>query len=176
MIIAYKLTDSDMQTHNMFQWELGKEYTTSGKGNLCSAGWLHFYTHPLLAMLLNPIHADIKNPRLFMAEVGGKNKLDHGLKVGYTRGRLTKEMPLPMVTTEQSVRFAILCALEVYDNADFIAWANKWLSGEDKTEAAAEAAEAEAGAAVWAGAAAGAWAGGNKEINLIAIAIKVVGG
>src|SRR5205823_448610 len=59
-----------------------------------------------------------------------------------------KKIALPVVTTEQKVRFAILCALEVYKEPSFVAWAADWMSGKDRiqraAEAAAEAAEAEA--------------------------------
>ena len=55
---GYKLTNQEMQTHNGFQWELGEWQETSGEGGLCGPGWLHYYSDPLLAVLLNPIHAD----------------------------------------------------------------------------------------------------------------------
>ena len=35
------------------------------------AGWLHCYSDPLLAVLLNPIHGNYDNPRLFEAEIEG---------------------------------------------------------------------------------------------------------
>src|SRR3989304_4485465 len=68
---AYKLTDQQMRTYGDCQWTLGEWKETSGEGNLCGPGWLHFYTHPLLAALLNPIHANIQNPRLFRVEAEG---------------------------------------------------------------------------------------------------------
>ena len=146
--ITCKLTRQDMTTHNGFQWEVGKWYKTDGQGNLCGPGWLHGYTHPLLAALLNPIHADIDEPRLWAVEIEGQRKDDNGLKFGATRMRLVKELPLPEVTTEQHIKFAILCAKQVYDNPSWNQWAD------DRAAAAAEAAEA-AGAA---GAAWAAWA------------------
>jgi hypothetical protein len=139
----YKLTDQKMQTRNSFQWELNKPAPAlSGKGGLCSAGWYHFYTSPLLAVLLNPIHANISEPRLFEAEVGGKCKTDRGLKEGYTKGTLVKEIPLPVVTLTQKVAFGILCALEVYKKPSFVKWAKDWLKNTDRTYAAAEAVRA----------------------------------
>src|SRR6266496_3568750 len=128
METLYKLTDENMQTFRGFQWELGEEQIVPGMGELCSTGWLHAYTDPLLAVLLNPMHARIANPRLFRCQ-GEVGKTDHGLKVGCVRLTLAEEMPLPVVTTEQRVKFAILCALSVYHEATFAAWANAWLSG-----------------------------------------------
>jgi hypothetical protein len=88
----YKLTDKNMQTHNGFQWKLDKWYKVSGNGPLCEKGWFHLYHHPLLAVLLQPIHVDFKLPmRLFEAECKGKSKDDCGLKIGFTKVRLIKD-------------------------------------------------------------------------------------
>lgn len=109
-IIGYKLTDQKMQTHGGFQWEIGVEKSTNGEGDLCGPGWLHFYQSPLLAMLLNPIHANFSEPRLFKARVGGEIKEDRGLKAGATHMTLFEEMPLPIITLQQRVKFAKNCA------------------------------------------------------------------
>jgi hypothetical protein len=136
-MIKYKLTDRNMQTRNNFQWELGKLYEVKGEGDLCTNGWFHFYDNPELAVLLNPIHANINNPRLFEAEVSGKHKDNMGLKYGWQKARLVRELPAPKFTENQVVAFGIYCAKEVYKNADFSEWANNWLSGKDRTAAAA---------------------------------------
>jgi hypothetical protein len=145
----YKLTDQRMQTRNGFQWELNKTYTTNGKGYLCGPGWLHVYEHPLLAVLLNPIHADIKNPRLFRCKIGGKCLKNKGLKCGYTKVTLTKELQLPQLTLTQRIAFGILCAKQVYKNKRWNTWANDWLSNKNRNniDAAAYAAYAAAYAA-----------------------------
>ena len=134
MKIAYKLTDSEMKTHRGFQWELGKWYETTGRWSLYSPGWLHFYSNPLIGLFLNPIHANIKNPRLFRAEVKGRGLDDHGLVCGYTKARLVEELPVPQISFVQRVRFAILCAKKVYKEKEWNKWANNWLSGKDRTE------------------------------------------
>ena len=145
--VVYKLTNRDMTTHGGFRWELGKQATAPGEGELCGPGWLHCYSDPLLAVFLNPIHANIKNPRLFRAEAGGKSKHDHGLKSGYTKMTLIEEIPMPDITTEQRVRFAILCTMKIYHDPAYVSWAEGWLSGKDRSVAAAEAA---AQATAWA--------------------------
>lgn len=155
---VYKLTNQSMQTHNGYQWALAEWRATNGKGDLCGPGWLHAYDDPLLAVLLNPVHANLARPRLFEATGAGERRDDRGLKCAYTRLRLDKEIPLPTVTTEQRVRFAIGCALAVYHESGFIAWANAWLTGADRREGrAARAAAWEAVAAARAALAA-AWA------------------
>ena len=137
MKIAYKLIGSEMKTHKGFQWELGKWYETTGKGKLCSSSWLHFYNDPLVGLFMNPIYANIPNPRLFRAEVEGKFLDDNGLNCGYTKARLIKELPVPQISPVQRVRFAIFCVKEVYKERKWNKWADNWLSGKDRTKESA---------------------------------------
>ena len=44
------------------------------------------------------------------------------------------------MTPEQRVRFAILCARQVYTEPDWTRWANAWLDGTDRTYESADAA------------------------------------
>jgi len=132
-----KLTDQKMQTYGGYQWTLGEWSEADGVFELCGSGWLHAYTHPLLAVLLNPIHADVSSPRLFVIETDGERKDDRGLKVGFTRMRLVREMPLPTMTPVQIAAFGVLCALEVYGGPNFAHWARGWLSGEDRSPGSA---------------------------------------
>ena len=97
---VYKLTTQDMTTHGDCRWVRGKTKETSGEGGLCGPGWLHWYSDPLLAVIHNPVHADIQNPRLFAARASGKVKRDSAMKSGSTRLTLTREIPLPVVSTE----------------------------------------------------------------------------
>jgi len=154
---VYKLTNRDMTTYVGFRWEIGKQATASGKGDLCGRGWLHCYSDPLLAVLLTN-HADMENPRLFRAEAGGKSKHDRGLQSGYTRMALIEEIPVPDVTTEQRVRFAILCSLKVYHDPAYVSWAEGWLSGKDRSDDAAWIAATTAGGGWIVGAVSAAWA------------------
>jgi len=137
----YKLTDQNMRTYNGFQWELGKEVITDGKDNeLCNNSWLHYYHHPLLAVLLNPIHANIDNSRLFEVKALGKHLDDKGLKGGCTKMTLVKEIELPEITLNQQIAFGILCSLAVYKESTYILWANDWLNNVDRSAARAYAA------------------------------------
>jgi len=122
MKIVYKLTNSKMKTHRGFQWELGKWYKTTGKGDLCSSGWFHFYSDPLVGLFLNPIHANIGNPRLFRAEVKGRGLNDHEAKCRYSRAKLVEELTVPQISNVQRVRFAILCTKEVYKEKKWNEW------------------------------------------------------
>ena len=202
--ILCKLVNQELQTYNKTQWAINEWQIAAGEGKLCSESWLHGYEHPLLAAFLNPIHANIENPRLFAIEVGDRIKKDKGLKFGSSKMRLTHELELPQVSLEQCIRFGILCALEVCQDAAFVTWATGWLSGADRSQKAAKAAAwapADADAAYWAAwaatnaaawaaadaaaaayyaaAAAAAWAADaaaakGKKLDLIAIAKKAV--
>ena len=136
----YKLTDMNMKTYGEYPWVLGKWNRTSGKGDLCGPGWLHAYTSPVLAELLDPIHANFREYRVFRGEASGPVISDSGLKVGYTNMRITEELPRLHITTENRVRFGIACACRVYTSAEYRAWAGRWVSGADRTEAAARVA------------------------------------
>lgn len=134
----YKLTNEKMQTHNKTQWVLNEQKTTDGIGEPCSSSWLHCYCDPLLAILLNPIHANFKSPRLFKIKVGGNLKETGGLKFSFTEMTLLKELPLPKVTLVQRIAFAILCVKEVCKDKDWNEWADNWLSGRDRTKESAQ--------------------------------------
>ena len=150
-MIVYKLTDQNLQTYGSYQWEPGVARETDGEGNLCGPGWLHYYHDPLLSALLNPIHADIADPVLWEAEAEGLHRDDRGLKGGCTRLTLIRQVDLPQITTEQRVRFGILCAKAVCNDRAWNRWADRWLDGSDMSVAAAWAAEA-ADRAAWAAA------------------------
>ena len=140
MPTIYKMTTKTMTTHNDTEWAIGEWMETSGAGELCSEGWLHAYTDPLLAVFLNSIHANIQNPRLFRGLGDGLFKDDSGLKVGYNRMVILEEMVLPSVTLINRVSFGILCAKSVTADKKWNQWADNWLSGKNRTKAAMDTA------------------------------------
>jgi len=164
MIKLYKLTDRDGQTRGGTQWGPGVSHSGTGEGELCGPGWIHAYEHPLIAVLMNPIHAKFKNPRLWEAE-GEVGLRDGQIKCGCKTLTTIREIPLPSITTEMRVRFAILCAKEVCACLSWNAWSDRWLSGEDRSEAAA-------GAASWAAWAAQAAARAAAEASWAAYAAQ----
>ena len=137
MTKLYKLTDENWETHGHTKWGPGVTHgPTSGEGSLCGPGWLHAYTSPELALLLNPIHANFRNPVLWEAE-GEIEKSDSGLMVGVRTLTTIRILDQPEITIEHLVRFAILCALEICTEPGFVAWANAWLSGANRSAYAA---------------------------------------
>ena len=127
---------------------------------MCTDQVLHCYNHPLLAVVFNPMHANIQNPKLFEINVDKIVNTD-GLKFASKSQTLIEEIPLPEISTEQKVEFAIRVAKTVYKEKKWNEWADKWLNGEDRSEESAYTAAyvanaANANAAAFASAA--AWA------------------
>lgn len=113
----YKLTDQECTTQRNTVW--GPGVTNSIPDNrrvpeLCSNGVLHAYTNVNLALLLNPIHAYIKEPKLWIAE--GDVVANDQLKVGCYELTTIEQLPLPNwyvdIDSRQRVciQFAVLCA------------------------------------------------------------------
>ena len=145
----YKLTDEHGQTYNNTQWGEGVTHTASDTGALCTTGWLHAYTDPYIAILLNPIHADFTSALLWTAE-GEIEITEYDLKVECTTLTTLRTIPLPILTTEQRVHIAVLCALEVYHKPVFVTWANNWINGTDRSRETVQAATRTVQATLWA--------------------------
>lgn len=136
-MILYKLTDENGQTYGKTQWGEGITHSGTGEGELCGPGFIHAYESALLAVLLNPIHANFQNPKLWEAE-GEIVKNDNGLKCGCVSLTTLKEIPLPAITTEMRVKFAVLCATQIYKDPIFLKWAAEaaWAAAEAAVQAA----------------------------------------
>ena len=140
-----KLTDQEGYTRRdeigQTKWSPGFTLNTSGEGELCGPGYVHAYTDVLLALFLNPIHANIKNPLGWDAE-GVVAKTDCGLKVGCTSLTVLRAIVLPEITLQQHIAFGILATKHVYTECKWSAWATDWLNGVDRTSYTAHVAYA----------------------------------
>lgn len=162
----YKLLTQDMKSHGGFQWEMGKEYRIDKPGKtLCSDQVFHCYSHPVLAILLNPIHAHIDNPRSFEIEVDAIIN-DDGLKYGTKMQKLAKEIEVPQLDIMAKVDFSIRIAMDVYKEEGFTIWADTFLKRIDISETAARAA-ADAAAAEVAAAEVAAWVAAAADVKII---------
>ncbi len=143
----YKLLTQDLKSHNNTQWQIGVPITIQKEGNeMCTDQVLHCYNHPLLAVLFNPIHADIQNPKLFEIEVDSIVNTD-GLKFASKSQTLIGEISLPQINTEQRIQLTIKVAKLVCKDCIWNAWADSWLDGSDRSQESATAATAAADAA-----------------------------
>jgi hypothetical protein len=142
----YKLLTQDMTSHNKTKWELNKTIIVTKEGNqMCTDQVLHCYNHPLLAILFNPLHAKINNPRLFEINVDEIVNTD-GLKYASKSQTLIKELTIPEITTEQRIEFAIRVAKLVCKDTKWNIWADNWLDKSDRTKESAYAAGSAAAA------------------------------
>jgi hypothetical protein len=136
----YKLLSKEMTSYKDTKWEIGIPIKIEKIGNtMCSDEVLHCYNHPLLAVFLNPIHVNIKEPKLFEIEVD-KIVNDDGLKFASKSQTLINEIPLPEISSEQRIEIGIKIAKIVYKDEKWNEWADKWLSGEDRSITAADTA------------------------------------
>ncbi len=138
-MIRYKLTDKQDQTHDGCTWGIGVKHTIKQHGcQLCTNQVIHYYEDPLLAVFANPLHAnfDPSTMHLWECEVGKKVAGD-ALKSGTKQLTTLRRIPMPVITLEQRVEIAIRVVKTVYTEKRWNTWADKWLSGADRTAFAA---------------------------------------
>lgn len=153
MITVWKLTTADNKTrkggYNETTWGENVTHEVGGLGTkLCTSDVIHAYRHPVLAVLLNPAHAAFHNPKLWKCKTP-KIVAEKADKCGVKRLTTLECVPLPQVTTEQLVSFAIHVALLCHHNdSGFVKWANAWLDGSDRSATVAYSAVVQARATV----------------------------
>lgn len=135
-VTVYKLTDQNFKSENNTLWGEDVTHEVSVFTRLCSNGCIHAYRSPALAVMMNPIHADIKKPVLWVASTP-KIMADDGVKIGCNRLTTIQRIVLPAATKAQRAEFAIRCAMLVCDDREWVNWAQGWLSGEDRSDACA---------------------------------------
>ena len=179
-MILYKLTDSEGNTRNDTHWDIGVSHAVAcGEPKLCTSTVLHAYTSPLLAALMNPVHANYQQPKCFVCE--GDIAVTDGTKVGCQSLKVTGTFELPVLTSVQKAAFGIYAALGVCKEPKFTTWAELWLSGKDRSHNAAYAAATAATAAAAAAADAAVYAAvydaaaaKDRIINFQALAEKAM--
>lgn len=139
--MGYKLLTKEMKSrqgwYNEMDWsDVGEWHEATGHGGLCTEGVLHDYDDPWIAAVMNPAHAKIADPVMYETERGGDVETD-GLKCGSKRLRLTRQVDIPDVPLVQRVAFGIFASLRAYRCPDYLVWAGKWLSGEDRSATSA---------------------------------------
>src|SRR3990167_154366 len=114
-MIAYKLTDSDGYTRRdktgETLWTVGDTVYPTGVGTTqCGPGVLHAYIAPEVAVLANPVHANIATPRCFRVEIAGAGRWEtDGLKRWTSAPvRVLDEVELPVVSTEECIAWVII--------------------------------------------------------------------
>ena len=114
----FKLVEKDYTTYNKsMTWEIGRTNSVPKTVNpqLCSSDVIHCYKNLNLGLLLNPIHANIKNP--IILECTGEIVIEDYGKQGVFQLTPIKEIRTPAWVKNNNVRilFAIFCAESVLD-------------------------------------------------------------
>lgn len=142
-MIGYKITDEKGYTRrgtfNEVLWEQDKRLVTSGKGNIDSDGFIHFYRSPLLAILHSPIHVMFSpSVRLWECEVSGNVVHNDYILSGCSDLMIVREIEKPHISYISKIAYAILCAKPFCINpfcnrVEINNWADDWLSNKDRS-------------------------------------------
>ena len=137
-MIGYKLTDANDCTTRNCQWGEGVTHEAPGTGALCTAGWIHLYESPLLAVLHDAAHGNFgSTAHLWEVDYGGEVKRDGQIKLGASRVTTVRRIDPPVVTAAQQTRYAIACGAAGYSEPRWLTWANGWLVGAECRASAA---------------------------------------
>jgi hypothetical protein len=148
MSYLYKLTDENGDSGLSFaaiktHWDVGVRHSIEELDNkvsrsknaiLCTRGYIHAYENPLIAVVMNPTHANFQNPILWKA-TGWVVRRGSQLKCGCYSLKIVERLSLPEVSIPARVHFAILCSLEFPQEPSYTEWANNWLAGKDRAAA-----------------------------------------
>jgi len=149
----YKLTDQNHETKGRTKWGSGVTHKVKSckHPSLCSKDVLHAYKSKELALLLNPIHANVSDPVIW--EATGNVAVEDWGKIGVFELTTTRMMQLPKWYRDTNTRkrvqvmFAVLCAAAAADAAQADDAAHAAAQADDAAHAAAHAAYAAAHAA-----------------------------
>lgn len=142
--VAYKLVTQCYYTRprdygETLWWPVGVTVAPIGAGSgPCTPGVFHGYISPEVAVLGNPAHADYWDPRLLRI-ASTLPWYTNGL-MRWTHGNCTvlEELPLPKLSLDELVAWAIVLAPHTATRA----WAVAWLSGDDRSVRSAHVARA----------------------------------
>ena len=125
-----KWVGNDMTTRNNTKWEINVPKEIPSNDLSYEDGF--FYEHPLLAVMFKSFHQCENYSRLYEVKPEGEVTKNFD-KYKATNLTLVKELEIPKVSSNQKVAFGILCAKKVYDEPNFINWANDWLNAKDRS-------------------------------------------
>jgi len=130
---AYKLTDHLNRSADGREWSAGASYAVSGFGGPDNDSRIRLYTSPALAALLNGQSERFRLPRLWEATVDVDVTPGEAI-VACCEVTATRQVSLPTLTARHHAQFAVHCVRAAYDGthrAEFGAWAESWLAGQD---------------------------------------------
>lgn len=118
-MIVYHIRDID-------DWLPGKQYTLPGQGNRYGNDWFLTYKNSLVAAFVYPAFENYHNPQLYQCKAVNRT-YDDGVRVACTRLTCLKKIDFPDVLLVQRQQLAVMCSLIMYQEPEYIKWANNWL-------------------------------------------------
>lgn len=169
-------------TASKMLWGEGVTNHAKGEGvNIFTNSVIHAFRTPLLAVLMDQQYSNHLQRGGIAWLANGEIVADDGLRIGCKSLTTVHRVELPKVTTVQRAAFGILSVMEAPHNPKWRAWAEDWLSGKDRSSAAARRAERAAWkerppevAEAWAMAAGATAAGARGEVRAAAAGLAAV--
>jgi hypothetical protein len=129
-MICYKFTDAK-------QTCLSRRYDVGVQASAGSNGVINAYRTPEDAVFFDCIHGKYLEASHLFWECEGAVVVDKGTKLGVESITLIRRISAPELTVEYRLTRAINAARGVFSDPEWVAWADKWLSGEDRSAASA---------------------------------------
>jgi len=126
----YLLTNADHSTWRGSQIGTGRSiFRSNAENNVINKNADELGDSPLVAIMLNPWHAQIDQQKMLEIEFSQIDVVKNDPRVNM----LVRETELPSVTTDQKIVFGLMVIQEVYQNTVFNKWADGWISGSDRS-------------------------------------------
>jgi hypothetical protein len=126
----YLLTNAEHNTWRGSRVSPGRSVISSkSEDNVIDRNTDELGESPLVAIMLNPWHAQIDQQKMLELEIGQVEVINNDTCINMT----VREASVPSVTTDQKIVFALMVMQEVYKNPVFNNWADSWISGSDRS-------------------------------------------
>lgn len=103
-------------------------FSSQAPNNIVAENASEIGTSPLVAIMLNPWHAQLGKPKMLEMQFTTV-AVDSSAP---TISMDVREVDVPETTTDQKIIFALMVISEVYGNKQFNQWAAKWINGSDR--------------------------------------------
>jgi hypothetical protein len=126
----YLLTDAENHTWRGSTIYPGRSvYSMNTQNNIVATNASEIGESPLVAIMLNPWHAEVENQKMLELEFSMISMVKHDPRINL----LIRETQTPSVTTDQKIVFALMVIQDVYKNEVFNNWSDNWISGNDRS-------------------------------------------
>ena len=104
-------------------------FSSKADNNIVTRNAFEFGDSPLVAIMLNPWHAELDSPKMLEFQFSQVALVKDDPRINMQ----VREIETPSVTTDQKIVFALMVLTEVYENESFMQWAKHWICGSDRS-------------------------------------------